>query len=52
MEPLFTTKPEEERSGLGFAVMESCADKVKVSSGKNKGTIVSLTFKIVKKEVL
>ena len=52
MEPLFTTKPEEERTGLGFAVMESCADKVKVSSGKNKGTTVSLTFKIVKKEVL
>ena len=29
MEPLFTTKPELERSGLGFAVMESCCDKVR-----------------------
>lgn len=52
MEPLFTTKPDEERTGLGFAVMESCADKVKVSSGKNKGTTVNLTFKIETKEVL
>ena len=52
MEPLFTTRPDEERSGLGFAVMESCADKVKVTSGKNKGTTVSLTFKMEKKEVL
>ena len=52
MEPLFTTKPDEERTGLGFAVMESCADKVKVSSKKNKGTTVNLTFKIEKKEVL
>lgn len=52
MEPLFTTKPDEERTGLGFAVMESCADKVKVSSEKNKGTTVNLTFKIETKEVL
>ena len=52
MEPLFTTKPEEERSGLGFAVMESCDDKVKVSSKKNKGTTVSLTFIIEQRYVL
>ena len=51
MEPLFTTLGGE-RAGLGFAVMESCADKVKVSSKKNKGTTVNLTFKIETKEVL
>ena len=49
MEPLFTTKPELERSGLGFAVMESCCDKVKVSSKVGKGTTVNLTFRFDKK---
>ena len=52
MEPLFTTKPEEERSGLGFAVMESCCDKVKVSSKPGKGTTVTLCIKIKKKAVV
>ena len=38
MEPLFTTAPEEERAGLGFAVMESFMDKIKVRSSEGKGT--------------
>lgn len=41
MEPLFTTGGEE-RSGLGFSVMESFTDKVKVTSRKDKGTTVTL----------
>ena len=32
MEPLYTTAPEEERAGLGFAVMQSFCDEVKVRS--------------------
>ncbi len=40
MEPLFTTAPEEERSGLGFSVMESFMDKLTVNSRKDKGTSV------------
>ncbi len=40
MEPLFTTAPEEERSGLGFSVMESFMDKLKVKSAVGKGTTV------------
>ncbi len=40
MEPLFTTAPEEERSGLGFSVMESFTDKLKVKSEVGKGTTV------------
>ncbi len=40
MTPLFTTAPEEERSGLGFSVMESFMDKVKVKSTLGKGTTV------------
>lgn len=41
-EPLFTTAPEEERAGLGFAVMESLMDRLKVSSRPGKGTTVTL----------
>ncbi|MCC8135543.1 MAG: anti-sigma F factor [Ruminococcus sp.] len=40
MEPLFTTAPEEERSGLGFSVMESFTDKLTVKSALGKGTTV------------
>ena len=40
-EPLFTTGGEE-RAGLGFAVMQSFCDKVKVSSKEGKGTCVTL----------
>lgn len=42
MEPLFTTCPEEERAGLGFAVMESFTDKIRVTSKVGKGTSVTL----------
>lgn len=40
MQPLFTTAPEEERSGLGFSVMESFMDKLIVKSEVNNGTTV------------
>lgn len=42
MEPLFTTAPEEERSGLGFSVMQSFMDKLKVKSAPHKGTTVTM----------
>lgn len=42
MEPMYTSKPECERSGLGFTVMESFMDKIKVESEPNKGTKVTL----------
>lgn len=45
MEPLFTTMGGE-RAGLGFAVMESFTDKVKVHSVVGKGTSVTLEKKI------
>ena len=41
MEPLFTTGGEE-RSGLGFSVMESFTDKLRVTSHKGKGTTVTM----------
>ena len=45
MEPLFTTSGGE-RAGLGFAVMESFMDKLKVTSAPGKGTTVVLEKKI------
>lgn len=39
-EPLFTTRPEEERSGMGFSFMEIFMDGLEVISEKNKGTTV------------
>jgi stage II sporulation protein AB (anti-sigma F factor) len=45
--PLYTTDREGERSGMGFTVMESFCDKVRVFSGCKKGTTVTL-FKYVK----
>lgn len=40
LEPLFTTAPEEERAGLGFAVMESFTDSMRVKSAPSRGTTV------------
>lgn len=45
MEPLFTTAGGE-RAGLGFAVMQSFTDKIKVASKVGKGTTVTLIKKI------
>ncbi len=41
-EPFFTTKPSEERSGMGFAVMESFMDKVEVEKNEKGGTTVTM----------
>ncbi len=41
-QPLFTTDAENERSGMGFTVMESFCDKVRVLSTCKKGTTVTL----------
>ncbi|MCM1364561.1 MAG: anti-sigma F factor [Faecalibacterium sp.] len=50
MQPLFTTAGDE-RAGLGFAVMESFMDKIKVTSKPGKGTCVTLTKHIGGKTV-
>ncbi len=42
MEPLFTTKPELERSGMGFSFMEAFMDRIDVSSKKGEGTLVCM----------
>lgn len=42
MEPLYTTKPEMERSGMGFAFMEAFMDELEVESEEDKGTVVKM----------
>ena len=42
-EPLYTGKPELERSGMGFSIMESFMDSIEVSSSVGMGTTVRLT---------
>lgn len=53
MQPMYTSKPEMERSGMGFTVMESFMDKVEVVSEVGRGTRVSMykKFKSLDKEV-
>ncbi len=49
MEPLYTTKSELERSGMGFSFMEAFTDKVEVVSEVGRGTCIKMT-KSVKRE--
>ena len=50
MQPMFTTDPNGERAGIGFAVMQSFMDSVKVKSVLGKGTRVVMTKKIKPRE--
>ena len=43
MQPMFTTGRPDERAGLGFAVMQSFMDQLKVRSHPGKGTRVTMT---------
>ena len=47
MQPLYTSRPDLERSGMGFTVIETFMDSLKVESEKNKGTriIMKKVFK-------
>ena len=49
-EPLYTTKPNLERSGMGFTIMESFMDEMKVESIVGLGTKVTLTKTIKRQE--
>ena len=46
MQPFFTTQPEKERSGMGFSVMQTFMDEVKVTSEVGKGTSVFMKKKL------
>ncbi len=45
MEPLYTTRPELDRSGMGFAFMEAFMDELEVESRPGNGTIVRMKKK-------
>lgn len=42
MEPLYTTKPEQERSGMGFSFMEAFTNELNVQSVPAQGTTVTM----------
>ena len=46
MEPLFTTDTGNNRSGMGFTVMESFTDKLKVDSRPGEGTTITMIKKL------
>lgn len=48
MEPLYTTRPELERSGMGFSFMEAFMDELEVNSTPGKGTLVKMKKKVGK----
>lgn len=45
-EPLYTSKPEQERSGMGFTVMETFMNEIQVISLKGVGTRILMSKKI------
>lgn len=51
MEPMYTSKPELERSGMGFSFMETLMDKLEVQSKVGVGTTVKMIKKISHREV-
>ena len=46
MEPFYTSHPEQERSGMGFAVMQTFMDELRVDSSPGKGTTVHMRKRI------
>lgn len=50
MEPLFTTKPDQERTGMGFSFMEAFMDELDVVSKVGEGTTVTMKRTIPKRE--
>ncbi|TKC19785.1 anti-sigma F factor [Robertmurraya kyonggiensis] len=51
-QPLFTTKPELERSGMGFTIMENFMDEIEVNSIIGEGTEVRLRKHVAKSKLL
>lgn len=51
-QPLFTSKPELERSGMGFTIMENFMDEVDISSYPGEGTTVRLVKHLKKSKTL
>ena len=50
--PFYTTKPDEERSGMGFTVMDSFMDSLVVKHNGTKGLIVEMSKRIENKQAV
>ena len=50
--PFYTTKPEEERSGMGFTVMDSFMDTLVVKNNGSKGLVVEMSKRIENKQAV
>ncbi|MDP4096703.1 anti-sigma F factor [Paenibacillus sp. P96] len=51
-QPLYTSKPELERSGMGFTIMENFMDEFEVTSELNGGTVIRMKKRIESKKAL
>ncbi|WP_337020587.1 anti-sigma F factor, partial [Oceanobacillus massiliensis] len=51
-QPLYTSKPEMERSGMGFTIIENFMDSVEVISTPDKGTVVNMTKQLSKSKTV
>ncbi|MBM7648048.1 stage II sporulation protein AB (anti-sigma F factor) [Bacillus ectoiniformans] len=51
-QPLFTTKPELERSGMGFTIMENFMDEIDITSQHGTGTTIRLKKQLANKKAL
>ncbi|WP_181350000.1 anti-sigma F factor [Thalassobacillus sp. CUG 92003] len=51
-EPLFTSKPELERSGMGFTIMENFMDEVDITSNEGQGTTVRMFKQLITNKAL
>jgi stage II sporulation protein AB (anti-sigma F factor) len=51
-QPLYTSKPELERSGMGFTIMENFMDQIEIVTGVGKGTIVKMMKRIESKKAM
>ena len=49
-QPLYTSNPDSERSGMGFTIMERFMDALIVRSKPNKGTVVTMKRKIARRK--
>lgn len=51
MEPFYTTEPDNERSGMGFTVMQSFMDKISVNNQVGGGTVVTMQKVFTKENI-
>ena len=51
-QPLYTSKPELERSGMGFTIMENFMDRIEVETAQGKGTKITMTKRIESRKAM